>query len=370
MVSGESPFLMVMVWHWIHMRAQPTPGTVWSHLNIPLRITWSGVDLFFVLSGYLIATILISKRTASNYYSVFYIRRALRILPVYFALLFIYLFASHFEAISQLMSLKLSALWYFTQMQNIGMALSGQFPGNGLSLTWSLAIEEQFYLMLPLLIRITPVKRLPLVISGMIAGGILLRLYLLYAIPSRAVFACYVLLPCRWDPLLLGVLIAWARQERINLARFSALSAPLAVAVVLWMGISDKGVIMSEFTTRYGYTVLGMSYAVILVAILTNPGWRAAMTFAPLVYLGAISYGLYLFHETVNPLVFLLVRHSAPQMAHWQDAGTVVLSLAATVAAAAVSWRWFESYCVSFGHSFQYAGSTRRADANAVLSVS
>jgi peptidoglycan/LPS O-acetylase OafA/YrhL len=116
-------------------------------------LTASGVDLFFVLSGFLIGSILLDNREAANQFKVFYLRRFCRILPIYFvwiALFFVlgklllndWLFASRYPAWS-----------YPTFTQNFFMSNIGGFGAGWLAVTWSLAIEEQFYLTAPLLIR-------------------------------------------------------------------------------------------------------------------------------------------------------------------------------------------------------------------------
>ena len=125
------------------------------------RLSWSGVDLFFVLSGFLIGGILLDARDSPNYFKTFYIRRAYRILPLYFVVLILAWLT--FEsgqlgwlrgAWAELFSGRISWWTFFTFTQNIAMALIGPFIGRaGLSQTWSLAVEEQFYLTLPLVVR-------------------------------------------------------------------------------------------------------------------------------------------------------------------------------------------------------------------------
>lgn len=79
--------LLVVVWHYLHLHTTSAPGTLWAKANMLFRLTWSGVDLFFVLSGFLIGGILLSQRESPDYYRVFYLRRICRIFPLYFLFL-------------------------------------------------------------------------------------------------------------------------------------------------------------------------------------------------------------------------------------------------------------------------------------------
>jgi peptidoglycan/LPS O-acetylase OafA/YrhL len=149
--------LLVIVWHYIACEIHATPpGIVRSYLVSALSLTVSGVDLFFVLSGFLIAGILLDNRSASNYFRVFYVRRVCRIFPLYFLVLGMFV---AFVALGATQSSRLSwifhdplPLWsYATFTQNVFMGLRGDFGPFWLGMTWSLAVEEQFYCFIPFL---------------------------------------------------------------------------------------------------------------------------------------------------------------------------------------------------------------------------
>lgn len=164
------------------------------------RFSWSGVDLFFVLSGFLIGGILLDAAASPAYFKTFYIRRAYRILPPYALLLAIALLVERGFA------------WlppYLFFLQNFWMAAKGYFGIPLLGVTWSLAVEEQFYLSLPLLIRYTPRRVLGGVLGLVVLCAPLLRSLAFHSFAGRAL-AAYVLMPCRADALCSGVLIALA----------------------------------------------------------------------------------------------------------------------------------------------------------------
>ena len=122
------------------------------------QLSWSGVDLFFVLSGFLIGGILLDARSSPRYFQTFYIRRAYRILPLYFLVIGLSLLPhllAQFSVARATHTTPLPLPWlsYATFTQNFWMAYLGVFGPSGMGITWSLAIEEQFYLSIPLLIR-------------------------------------------------------------------------------------------------------------------------------------------------------------------------------------------------------------------------
>ena len=82
--------LLVLIWHYVNREVDPNANIVLVYLKLAANVTWSGVDLFFVLSGFLIGGILLDHRTCSNYFRVFYIRRVCRIFPLYFVLIFLF----------------------------------------------------------------------------------------------------------------------------------------------------------------------------------------------------------------------------------------------------------------------------------------
>ena len=195
--------LLVLIWHYVNRQIGASSVGILPYLKLATNVTWSGVDLFFVLSGFLIGGILFDHRTSVNYFRVFYVRRAVRILPLYFAVvgLFLLLSQSASRAYDWLFANALPAWTYLTLTQNYYLYSFAQ-AAHWLDLTWSLAGEEQFYLALPLLIRFTAPSLVTPMLVVLIGLGPVMRFWV-------GGLGAYTYAFCRTNALLLGVLIAW-----------------------------------------------------------------------------------------------------------------------------------------------------------------
>ena len=327
----------------------------------------SGVDLFFVLSGFLIGGILMDNHRSKNYFSTFYIRRVCRILPLYYLCLvsfalFQFLLLSHSSEIwfANLFTPDFSWWTKVTLTQNFAMTKVG-YGAHWLSATWSLAVEEQFYLLLPLVIWLTPERYLLPVLFIPIVFAPFLRMFFftfywyLYA-PD------YVLLPCRADALLMGVVCAylvrhkqsghWLKENPWHLR---------AVFLLLLLGMiyitSKYGSTSFRFErTVFVYSWLAMFYScLLLLAITLREGIVAkTMRVAPLRHLGMISYCVYLFHGPINGLAHGLISGADTHIKNISDATITIGALVITLLFASFSWRFFEKPIVNWGHSFRY----------------
>src|SRR5580698_5498946 len=208
------------------------------HLQLISANGWMGVDLFFVLSGLLITGILLDTKQSEGYFKNFYARRCLRIWPLYYPLIFFmfvvvrFLNPSEFHTVVQTSS----PWWAFPLfLQNFLLAISTNAAGP-LGVTWSLAIEEQFYLVWPLVVRFCPLTQLRRVAILEICISPGLRFYL-----SLHQVNLYTNVFCRLDGLMAGALLAllvrskdFVRERYIGLAlAVLALAAPLAVIMDL-----------------------------------------------------------------------------------------------------------------------------------------
>lgn len=344
---------LVLLFHygWGFFRFEP--GSLGAYLSTPIRLAWSGVDLFFVLSGYFICGILLAARDSPNYYAAFYCRRALRILPLYCAMLVLFFAGVTLHRSGAIGAPRLfgeaAALWtYPFFLQNFLFALHGP-QLNFLSVSWSLAIEEQFYLLFPLLIRKVRAGRvLALALTVIAVLAPLSRWVTESLAPGAAASANYVLPTARMDALAMGALIAlWERHrtgESERLARLAAyLLLPAATVFMAWE------VIVPGIFGPMLYTVTAMFYASLLLALrLGAPplGWLFRRAW--LQALGRISYCLYLVHIPV--LGTLCVVAGLPDIAlvgekpRW----ITLCALAVSLAIAAASFRWFERPALEF----------------------
>jgi len=147
--------LLVLFLHFIIGQGVPAPSVLvdWWFIGI-VRAGWMGVDLFFVLSGFLITGILLDTKGSRHYFRQFYTRRVLRIFPLYYGslVLFLILLPTLFPDDQVLHDLHADAVWFWTYLYNVKVAAAGFTPSSALGHFWSLAVEEQFYLIWPIVV--------------------------------------------------------------------------------------------------------------------------------------------------------------------------------------------------------------------------
>ncbi|MFA6149731.1 MAG: acyltransferase [Chitinophagaceae bacterium] len=264
---------------------------------------WIGVDLFFVLSGFLITGILLESKEKANFFKNFYARRTLRIFPVYYLLLVVLLLIIPFtgiklpEGYDYFLKVK---LFYFLYFQNNLPTFDGWPPNEMLSHLWSLAIEEQFYLIWPLVIYFCNKKQIIFFSVIVILASILLR----YSNPE-VTFAYFSSLT-RFDGLILGGIVAiMIRFHKKVLEQF----APLVfIAVIIGLGYALwntqwKFSNSNYYFIRWGYTAISIFWCCILVFSFSAGRFSRLVNLLYnnrfIKYCGKISYGLYLFHMVI-----------------------------------------------------------------------
>ena len=329
------------------------------------QLSWSGVDLFFVLSGFLIGGILLDVRSSPRYFQTFYIRRAYRILPLYFLVIGLSLLPhllAQFSVARAAHTTPLPLPWwsYATFTQNFWMACLGVFGPSGMGITWSLAIEEQFYLSIPLLIRNVRPRNLVIVLSMVIACAPWLRV-LLHSSMTYPGLASYVLMPTRADALCLGVLAAllvrneifwnWLQSNRRTLWSVTGVFF-LGVAYMTWQGYDA----LSFAMTTWGFSWLATFYTcILLIAVSSSRGPVSRILQNPsLMRLGTLAYCSYLVHVAImNALRHPLKAHFPEfPVAAWLVGG--ILGIGLTLAVAALSYKYFEKPLLKRGHQYSY----------------
>jgi peptidoglycan/LPS O-acetylase OafA/YrhL len=276
----------------------------------------AGVDLFFVLSGFLIGGILLDHRTARNYFQVFWIRRAARILPALSLLYATYLAGLaaavfvHPPWLQEWLLVHPLPFWsYLTFTQNYFMAAANSAGPLWIGITWSLAVEEQFYLVAPFLVYFLPRRALVAVGSAVILVAPLLRGHLF----KYGFYTGYMPTPCRADTLMWGVLVACAVRSPpvlASLRRWRPLFDVAAIAGVwalVWRSVPLS--LTSEYSLRAAL------FAYFIARIFFSDGvMRAVLRQRFLIFIGVISYSFYLYHQCVNGLLHGIVLGHAPQI--------------------------------------------------------
>jgi len=349
--------LLVLVWHYFQNPLRVDPGTSLAYLKQVLGFTWCGVDLFFVLSGFLIAGILLDKRDSERYFRAFYARRICRIFPLYY--LFIGLFAvlvatgvGDQQAQRFLFAHSDIPLWsYVTFTQNIWMGAGNTFGAHWLAITWSLAVEEQFYLFLPLIIRITPRSLLPWVFLWFIIMAPYLR-------ATEPGFTAYINTPWRADSLLVGAMLAYYVRNPAFMSWIHAHKALVyRVFYLLLLGaLATNFSHQRPFSLTFTYLCLALLFATLILILLIDRESLLARIFRnrQLMWLGTISFGVYIFHQAISGLLFGLMVGDIPAILSLDDAGLTLLALILTLGLAHVSFRYFERPIIHIGHSFRY----------------
>jgi peptidoglycan/LPS O-acetylase OafA/YrhL len=343
--------LMVMFGHFIVVgKNLESPGAVYRLL----QSGYLGVDLFFVLSGFLITGILMDSKTRQPYFRVFYWRRALRIFPLYYGLLAIsWLTVVWLTPKDRLLLVGHDApAWFWCYASNIGMAVKGSWLESptwvGLGHFWSLAVEEQFYLVWPLLVYVLPVKWLE-------------RLCILLVVCSPLVFhplaqwlgtvGAYTSTLSRLGVLAAGGWLAVLWRRDATWSWLSRSFQPVAIAFGLLLLLERT--LLANFSGIESSLMLVFSSALVGLAIhgrgrLSGRFFRSRL----LRWFGKYSYGIYVYHHALKPvwIHFLWERAVIPWVGRgWP--GTLAYTAVATALSlllAWLSWRWFEAPLLAY----------------------
>lgn len=294
-----------------------------------LPFGWMGVQLFFVLSGYLITGILLRMRqnlSISDYFVKFYGRRFLRIFPLYYFYLFLmiglafWLISIRFKP--AVMGIFLDQVWYaLFYVYDFFSAYSGYIDSGFLDHLWSLSVEEQFYIFWPLLIFLVPEKRLKqFFIAGIMAGPAFRIIIFLIdqagvfpALRGPAPLATYFLPFSHVDAFLFGAYISRfpiknARQQfllvsfLVPLLGFSTYYASTGRFSPLSM-LGYEITLPHAYQFLWAYTLLNYWFALLIYCVVSEQMFVRWLEWAPLRYLGKISYGLYVYHY---PMIWIM----------------------------------------------------------------
>ena len=369
--------LLVVVWHYFGCMVEARPGSPLAYAMTAFRMTWSGVDLFLVLSGFLIGGILLDVKESPNYFATFYTRRVYRIFPLYY--LYFALFCAAYLTGAASTAGPTAELWknplplwsYALFLQNFHMAAHGDTGPRAIGMTWSLAVEEQFYLVFPLLVRFLPRRAIAWTLALVVLAAPLLRVILYYG--AHLNLAPYVLMPCRADALGLGALLAflfrdpWFRERLSRVSNRPLLLPGALLAVALAFLTFKNAGAGTALAGGVGQSVLAVSYGWLLVVTLSG---RAAVLERVLrgrllQVLGRLSYGIYIYHEAVNGLCHAALGGRDTRINDAASLALTLVAIVATVAVAELSFRFFEAPLLRRGHAHVYGKREDRLTAAA-----
>jgi peptidoglycan/LPS O-acetylase OafA/YrhL len=293
--------LLVFFFHYLPRNAR-------NPLSLLASLGWTGVDLFFVLSGFLITGILYDTRESPNFLTAFYARRALRLLPVYLLAVGLVLISSFMLRVP----ISWEAVPFFIYGANIMLPLKHGAPDFTPYFScvhfWSLALEEQFYSLWPLVVLLIPRRRtlMQICLSG-IFGALLFRITLTHLGTSS--WLVYAELPARMDALLIGGMLALGlRGSRKEFWLSRTMLYPLmggcCLILIVLFARAGSLYFTSTVISSWGYSMIAIVYGCVLAIMLVPDTFLSRIGRAPaLRFFGKYSYGLYIWHQLPSPIV-------------------------------------------------------------------
>jgi peptidoglycan/LPS O-acetylase OafA/YrhL len=357
---------MVMLGHF-WLGAKPDDGAERALYNV-VQNGWVGVDLFFVLSGFLITGILLDAKGRDNYFRNFYARRALRIFPLYYGFLFAWFFivpnVVQLSAKGPFAAGHDSQIWFWTYLSNYLSVMKGVTVPHGLNHFWSLAIEEQFYLIWPALVLLVSSRRLRAICLWMLPLGLLFRIWLMTT--PYAHTGGYVLTPARMATLAVGAWLASAMREpslRKRIERWAPHALAFSVISLVAMNLPDLR--MNGFEPRMqtiGFPLLAVVAASIMVLAMSvrrRWSWYQKMFRSKVLsFFGKYSYGMYVLHLPVV-VAFEGLGFSIgvfPRVGDSDVPGAIaftLIALATTTLMAFLSWNLYEKQFIRLKSRFK-----------------
>jgi peptidoglycan/LPS O-acetylase OafA/YrhL len=334
--------LMVLLVHFVG-DTLPTNGVERAIVFVTGYGTY-GVDLFFVLSGFLITGILYDARNRPHYFRNFYMRRLLRIFPLYYGVLALLFFVAPLIPLLQgptLDYLSAQQAWAWLYAVNIHVAKHGEWSLSYINHFWSLAVEEHFYLFWPLVVFLA--ARRPRVLIAISLGLSVCAIVARFAgsLVGLSSFTTGVLTPFRLDGLALGAFLAVTARQPGGLQRLVQLLTPVMTVVG---GLLVFGVVWTRLVSRQGLELVGATrpplllilLACVLLWALIAPERSAVSRFfrsRPMVFLGTYSYGLYVYHHFIS--YYFSSNSTELELARWLGSHGAAVALQATLGASA-----------------------------------
>ena len=327
-----------------------------------------------MLSGFLITGILIDSRGQPGYLRSFFARRSLRIFPLYFLALWgtfiaVPLLAEYWSpalpVAQKVGELSRDQFWFWTYLQNWRFAYEGHWPHvTYLNHFWSLAVEEQFYLVWPFVVAYVPTRSLAKVCWACIGLALALRVGL--SIGGAHTIALYVPTVTRMDSLCLGAVFAIGLRSPVWYPRLTRWTWPvMSLLALVIVGVDAVWPLLQTEqvgSQTIGHTLLGLLFGcfVFSAAAVSPQHWFARILSQRWLTLpGQFSYAMYVIHRPIYKLVLKLDWSVLPESA--QPLAIFVVTLLATLGASALSWKFFEKPFLSLKAFFPRPGEKTAA---------
>jgi peptidoglycan/LPS O-acetylase OafA/YrhL len=345
-----------------------------KYLLAPASMGWAGVDVFFVLSGFLITSILLRTKKEEGYFKKFYMRRILRIFPLYYiTITFVFIAIPLFNP-TRTAEVLANMPWYYLYMANWGFAFSRITDSLNIGLTWSLAIEEQFYFVWPLIVYFLNSKKLAILSVILILSSLMIRvgLFSFNVNPLNFINASdyseffYHATFTRFDSLILGALIAIAFESNWWKGVLKLASIP-----VFFITLGLVGYLASLHPTSplwdnppmyiYGFTLIALGAGGVVVMVTTfaeNNPIRGLFRNRVLIFFGKYSYAIYIFHRlAIQWLEDIFRKNLNTGLPAWLLFD--VLSLVIPIIMALISWNLLENPILNLKKYFEYRVASR-----------
>lgn len=331
-----------------HVASRPI-GMGIQHLG---QIPPLGVDLFFVLSGFLITGVLLRAKGRPRFFGNFYARRVLRIAPLYFTLLLFMFGIAHYRWVPFSFESHDLKWWVFTlYIQNIYYKTIGNLGPLVIAITWSLAIEEQFYTVWPLLVA----KLNPRMLTSVAIALIAIAPFARFVLPKYG-WDPYINPLCRMDAMAMGAILSiWIFQSGPS----DALIRKYALRVITLAGLGEIFGLLVHISHYVDKSFVGLAFTGLLALSLVWNPLSALLSIWPLRQTGKISYCLYLVHPSIGAVLYYEMHGASIVQKIVRSTLIILLSYLLSVA----SWKLFEQPILRLKRYFESSKTQARIDA-------
>ena len=356
--------IISVVWH--NVTAGHYSGNFfWRLVNLLSNAGWVGVQLFFVLSGFLITGILLDEKKSPGQLRNFYMRRALRIFPLYYAVLcFAFLLLPALSLAPPFLQDDLNhQFWYWTFLVN----WSAPFLGDGQAFGhfWSLAVEEQFYLLWPLCVLVLSRRKLVMLGGFFVVSALLIRSALITYDLEFATAAAYKFTIVRWDALAVGALLAlWIRDaawSQLSMRYERLVLVAATVYIIIYAGLNHNFAPVGPSFAAFNQTAVALLFGAVLLASIRRSEnsatqWQRFLSHPLMRSVGKYSYAIYVFHQPVRYLVApLWNKFFPPDASPFLVTAQALAIFLVAYGAAVISWICLEQPCLRLKRFFTTA---------------